>query len=468
MVLASMSAGGSLGFAPLELPRDQIVAALNSLSELVTYSLLVTLYIVNPTTTVEAAADGDADAEAAEEEARKRGGDEGGRARSTRRAPRTRRLHHVPTALPSPRPTFPRRQALEKSQALSTYMLVSFGFVVVVAILGQAGSREGAWGPSRRSAVGGPARRRRPSRSADTRFPTALVPLSPPLSASPGVLFHRLGDRRLCRLHRGPLVPERVCACHRAIVRATSQSRSISDVRAPPPPPPSSVPRAGRRQRRAAAEAARTAAAHTGRRKLTDPILLSKKYLNRWTSRVLGRPLHNWPKWNALHDTADAVDDGERKRRHLLRLGASIRGAELAGEGLVLRWFRHWTGRWLPDRCRSGFELGVTSAERTALLDEASAENARTMQRASFDWDKGRLFLANDEDEEAGQGSRPRRWLSRYSTHRRSRKAKRDAIDRVESTGGVGGGVGEGGGLLAASRLGSRRGVRVGVADPNG
>ena len=190
-------------------------------------------------------------------------------------------------------------------------------------------------------------------------------------------------------------------------------------------------------------------------RTLAEPDLLAKKYASRWMSRALGRPLPGWPLWAALV-ASEAVDSDTLKRQHLERLRASVRGAELAGEGRVLRGLRYWESRWLklPNWSRSGCERGVTPEERRAILDEAREANQRLLAHQAFDWAKGRLFLEEEMDKDAGASGRRgllqrfRSSLRRTASSRGRSRSREDGVDRVDSVGvsarrGLGGGVGQ-------------------------
>jgi len=150
------------------------------------------------------------------------------------------------------------------------------------------------------------------------------------------------------------------------------------------------------------------------------------------------------------------VDSDTLKRQHLERLRASVRGAELAGEGRVLRGLRYWESRWLklPDWSRSGRERGVTPEERRAILDEAREANRRALAHQAFDWANGRLFLEEEMDKDAGASGRRgllqrfRSSLRRTASSRGRSRSREDGVDRVDSVGvsarrGLGGGVGQ-------------------------
>lgn len=299
MIVSSLSAGGSLAYGPLLLLRDQFMSALQALSEVVMYILVAALYIAKPPSTDDAAAAGDPDAEAAEED------------------------------------------GLYQTQTVSTLVLVGFCFVVGVTLFSQI-----------------------------------------------YFLFDWVVN------WYADYTDERYYS--------TPKSRQW------------------RKDREASKKSYRTIADHS---------LLAKKYASRWMSRALGRSLPGWP---IVAFVAKDIGDGAAKRQHLERLAASVRGAELAGEGRVLRALRRGYGP-LSNVARTGREFGVTPDERRQALAAAM----KAADDAELDWGKGTLG-GLDDVEEGG-------FFSGLMPGHKSR-AQSLAVARERSTtsaGGVGGGVGE-------------------------
>jgi len=142
--------------------------------------------------------------------------------------------------------------------------------------------------------------------------------------------------------------------------------------------------------RDAAAEGRRRAATPVPGKGQWDHDALARKFGNRWMLIALSRSLGP-PKGDGGTVADASVPDEEATRRAFLRrFSLSVAASEDAGEGRLLRWFRRLSGGFF-DWGRVGFRLGVTRAERRAIVDPPNDVHV----------DEGTVPCANDDDEAA-------------------------------------------------------------------